>query len=572
MNIREFYSNIIADVDSKCETLMKNQVLDKSRPDFGGMFIDGLGYATATHVSTGHLLVILGSCYFSNGSKFFGDEKIAERILFAADFIKSQVRPSGFIDLPCNNYDSPPDTSFLLNQLCFVAYEAKISSLHSAQNIYDSLIEIIVSSANCVSKGGFHTPNHRWVVCSALAQAMELEPEKCNFVDTLESYFAETVDINEDGFYNEQSFGIYDKVIDTRFIILAECYSGKKYSKEDFLNIAEANLNNRLDFLNSDYTMDTSVSNRQDLNKKFYLDCVDTFLYLGIEKNNKEFLNAAKTAFDCNGIIEFDSALFFFARHPEWFSLDLKTKPLRTCCNKLLKETGIWRLKEDKFSMTVQKDATSFMSLRFGNTIMTGCRVSYGYFNGPKYVVDTMEEIENGVRLKFKSLYALKEHPAYWMPLGRAVTKEELPYNNLSIRELNKRPEFELYAEITKNSDGIDIHIFSKGGMSAVKFNIEFLFVPNLTVEMDNATFMAKADDTMFLRSGSVRLVKEKEYIALTNGFYAHRSLEMNEGTNGMYRIEMTDFSPVDRTVHIDYGTWSEKDSACFAEKVYIKN
>ena len=68
---------------------------------------------------------------------------------------------------------------------------------------------------------GFHTPNHRWVVCSALAQAMTLFPE-VEAGAYLGRILAETVDINEDGEYTERSTGVYNAVCNRSLRFMAD--------------------------------------------------------------------------------------------------------------------------------------------------------------------------------------------------------------------------------------------------------------------------------------------------------------------------------------------------------------
>ena len=47
-------------------------------------------------------------------------------------------------------------------------------------------------------KGGFHTPNHRWVLSAALSLSLELFPDM-DGLEVVEQYLAETIDINADG-------------------------------------------------------------------------------------------------------------------------------------------------------------------------------------------------------------------------------------------------------------------------------------------------------------------------------------------------------------------------------------
>ncbi len=572
--VSKIYKKIVEETDKLADEYIPNQVDDPQRPDFGGYFSPQSGCCDACHVGTGMVAHIFGCCYFSEGSKYYNDGEMKERLINSLKFIKSQVRKSGFIDLLNNNYDSPPDTAFMINGLAQVAYMAKKSEIDSDGKIYNAVIDIILPCAGSVAAGGFHTPNHRWVVCSALAQVMELEPEKCDFREIMERYFAETVDMNADGFYFEKSLGVYDKVLDTRFIILGETYNGEKYKKEDYISFSEKNLDLRLDLMNNDRTMDTSVSSRQDHGKKYYLDCCNAFLYMAIERNNPEFAKAALAALE-NPISEANAdlgaALYYFSRHPEWKEKSIEVGELRTDCDRLMSESGIYRVKKGKLSATAKLEASDFFNVKYGNVTLAEVRVLLAYFGGAKYKANKITKTETGVKLSFYSEHNVAQHPAYWMPLGRKVERAELPFNNVGIRELNKRPEFDLSVEIIKTENGFDLHTKSDKGMNGVKFSMEFLFLPVGKVETENVSFNLREDETMFLKEGSARIVNNGDFIKIDGGCCGHRLLAMNEGTNGLFRIALTDFSPIDRVVHIEYGEWSGKDEKCSAEKLYIK-
>lgn len=570
--IKKLYEEIINKADECADKFLADQVVDEKRPDFGGLFMKNEGYTTACHTETTKLAAVLGCCYFSNNSKYYNDDNIKNKLVYALDFIKRQIRDSGLIDLRCNNYDSPPDTAFMINQLAYPAYMAKKSDLEFAKDIYLRIIDIIIPCAKSVAEGGFHTPNHRWVVCSALAQVMDLEPDLCDFSDIMECYFAETIDFNDEGFYSEKSIGVYDTIVNTRFIILAECYNGMQYKKSDFINMVEKNLNTRLDFMNNDYTMDTSISTRQDFGKTYYLACFNSFLYIALEKNNSEFAKAAITAFN-KPIKAFAqdlcAAIYFFSRHPEWKEKIVELGELRTECDRFMPKTGIYRVKDGKMTATAQIESAEFLNIRNGGVTLAGVRVLLSYFGGARYKANKIYAIDNGVELHFYSEHNVSSHPAYWMPLGRPVSESELPFNNVPDRELKKRPAFNMSVKIIRTQSGFDLHIKTENGMNGVRFSTEFLFVPNGRIETDNMSFGMQKDETLFLKEGSVMVVNNDDFIRIDGGFYSHRALSMNDGTNGLYRIVLTDFSPIDRVIHIECGQWSEKDGKCYAEKLY---
>ena len=78
-----------------------------------------------------------------------------------------------------------------------------------AAEIAVALGDLIQTAAPGMAAGGFHTPNHRWVLVAALAQAQALYPE-LEVSATVDAYLDESIDINADGEYSERSTGVYN--------------------------------------------------------------------------------------------------------------------------------------------------------------------------------------------------------------------------------------------------------------------------------------------------------------------------------------------------------------------------
>ena len=161
------YDALLPLLDARVASILPRQVLDRSRLDYGGFVEDGVAGGTGV----GHV-VPLCYAYLLEGSAHYRSTEILERILLGAEFGRRVRRDSGRFDLVVTNFDSAPDTGFLVQSMAPVVEAAReIADDAGAGEIAEALGELIRTATPGMADGGFHTPNHRWVLVSALAQA-----------------------------------------------------------------------------------------------------------------------------------------------------------------------------------------------------------------------------------------------------------------------------------------------------------------------------------------------------------------------------------------------------------------
>ena len=183
-----------------------------------------------------------------------------EQAILAADYLLRAQRPSGLIDLPSVNIDSSPDTAFCIQALCpVIEWGRPLAAIDPAWAALLERLELFVRrSVPGMLNGGFHTPNHRWVIASALTQAQALFPD-LNVAAGVEAYLAEGFDLDEDGCFIEHSIGNYDAVNDLSLLLI-----GEYWARPDAFEGVARNLAFDLHLLHADATAITNLSTRFD--------------------------------------------------------------------------------------------------------------------------------------------------------------------------------------------------------------------------------------------------------------------------------------------------------------------
>ncbi|MDP6126356.1 MAG: hypothetical protein QGH20_11460, partial [Candidatus Latescibacteria bacterium] len=157
------------------------QVRDPNRRDNGAFIADIYGCAAADHASNAGMLACACIAFMADGSNLQGDDELYSRILDSIDFQRRWQRPSGLVDLIQIDWDDPATTGFTVNQLGPVVNVARrLSDGADGERcsiIASELGEYVRTASAGMVGGGFHTPNHRWVICSAVAHGMALYPE-----------------------------------------------------------------------------------------------------------------------------------------------------------------------------------------------------------------------------------------------------------------------------------------------------------------------------------------------------------------------------------------------------------
>jgi hypothetical protein len=238
--------------DASATGLMERQVTDPSAPGCGS-YADAHGLWNAG--TAGGIVEVLTASFLSPGSRYHKDPAVLERIRLAAGFLARAQHADGTIDLLITNFHSTPDTGFVVHNVGTAACLAKRAGV---REIVAALEPFLVNAGAALAAGGVHTPNHRWVVCSAMAQIDEAFPD-ARYGRRIDQWLAEGIDIDGDGQFDERSTTIYNTVCDRAFTVLAV-----KRNRAELLDPVRRNLEAMQYLLHPDYEVVTEISHRQD--------------------------------------------------------------------------------------------------------------------------------------------------------------------------------------------------------------------------------------------------------------------------------------------------------------------
>jgi len=360
----EMPAPIITAHDKALRSLLDRQVKDATSRWCGGLpDASGLYHCGAA----AHLLRDAAAAYFHPQSAFHASQDLFDRMKLAADFLARFQNEDGNIDLLSTNFNSPPDTGFVVHNM---GTAARLASLHDDKAVLTLMEDFLRRAGQGMAKGGIHTPNHRWVVSSALAQIHELFPDD-RYVKRIDAWLAEGIDIDEEGQYTERSTGGYNTVVDRAFVVMAH-----KLKRPELLEPVRKNLDAMAYLLHPNGEVVTEISHRQDSNTRATMRGYWFPLrYLAVRDGNG--LYAAM-------LEPLEPENMQLAALMEYPDLQKSLPPLTPIPEDYEKEyprSGITRIRRGRTSVTIiHKENSRWISLRQGEAVINAVRFASAFF------------------------------------------------------------------------------------------------------------------------------------------------------------------------------------------------
>lgn len=496
------------------------QIADPARADHGGFISPAWGVAHAGAAATwvaGAALLWLG------GGDDAGERRaLLARALPAADALLRAQRESGLIDLPDCNYDSGPDTGFAVQLLCAALAVARERPSDDPQ--WRALAERIARFARRavggMRDGGFHTPNHRWVVASALAQAGALWPDLA-VEPTVAAYLAEGIDLDPDGAYIERSVGVYDAVCDRSLLLLADL---RPADAPALRAAVRANLDFDLHLLHADGSAETGLSHRQDYGARVVpTNLVPSLLHSAARDPDARLVRAARWLWargdpslaDCVWLAR---ALLTLGEPPPGVAGPGDDFARHFAHN------GLWRARRGDLSATVFRDAARLLSLRHGAAELAGLSIQQGYFSAAsgRFVGEALTGA-GGRAILHSSGRADPRRPGYERPLGRPVPPADWEAATAA-RDLRRLPPAASELAVELVADGLALRYRTLDGTPGVLAQLAFDFPPGGIWETADTATRPVAGQVIFLKRGHGAMRYGADAIRIGPGADAHRA------------------------------------------------
>ncbi|MDQ1258010.1 MAG: hypothetical protein QG656_2618, partial [Candidatus Hydrogenedentes bacterium] len=371
---------IVKTHDEMLEQMLSAQIVDAQNRWCGSIPDDSdLHHCTAA----ARLLRDASAAYFHPQSKFHADKGLFDRMKLAADFLRRSQNGEGNIDLLTTNFNSPPDTAFTVHD---AAAAAALAQMHGDKDVLSLLEEFLRRAGQGLTGGGVHTPNHRWAVCAALAQINALFPDT-RYVDRIDQWLAEGIDIDEEGQYTERSTTGYNAVVDKALVIAAH-----KLNRPELLDPVRKNLDAMVYLLHPNGEVVTEISSRQDLNTRGTMGGYWFPLrYMAIRDGNGVYASmlAPLEPGHCS--------LATLMEYPD-LQKDLPAPaPIPEDYEKDYSLAGITRIRRGKTSATIlHKGNSRWITLRRGDAIINAVRFACPFFGKGQFVPASFEKRDGG--------------------------------------------------------------------------------------------------------------------------------------------------------------------------------
>ncbi len=525
----ETVSSIVQAHDKGLKQALGGQVTDRQSPWCGAVpDASGLHHCS----SAAYLLREGTAALFHPQSAFCGSKELRGKLELAIDFLMRFQNADGNIDLLSTNFNSPPDTGFVVHN---VGTAAKLAQMNSDMSLLSQIEPFLRQAGGGMAKGGIHTPNHRWVVCAAMAQIHDLFPDK-RYPARIGQWLAEGIDIDEEGQYTERSTAGYNGIVNHSFVVLAH-----KLNRPELMDPVRKNLEAMAYLLHANGEVVTEISHRQDLNTRRTMRAYWFALrYMAIRDGNGLYASML-APLEPEGI-----ELAKLMEYPELQNDLPAPTPIPDAYEKHYPISGISRVRRGKTSVTIMHTKNSrWVSMRHGGAVINAVRFASAFFGKGQFIPEEFEKRQDGYHFRQEL------EGWYYQPLSdpKLLPVDHKAWGRLKWkREKTEKCHLVYDGHIKDTPQGFEISIHAHG-----TDNIPFALEINLREggELSGATASPRIGDAFLLKDGFAEYRVDEHTIRFGPGHCQHAYTQVRGAQNKLPgpSVYLTGYTPFQHTL-----------------------
>ncbi len=494
------------------------------------------------------------TAYYLPDSPYYRNDELLIRSYRGLCRYENYLHEDGSADFLCSNFHDPAMTGFHVQDIFFATELIVRFGKHT--EVEDRLLEkskeILLKMGHALTTLGFHTPNHRWVISSALAICYRYTGKQ-EFLDAIEGFLKEGIDCDEYGEYTERSTGSYNNICNFSFMLL-----GYYLDRPEFFEYPRRNLKLMYHFTEPDGTVNTLNSTRWDQGGEHTIEPYYVFyLLLALIDENPEFAYTADSILEKYGMPHPTSVAFLLttmmcdAKLQEVCQI-LESKAPAKDRTVFLPNSNIARIYKPELDLTMTALASRapvFFQMNWGNSTLQ-LRFAGSFFGDPhsQFRASSITPTEDGYRL------VCDENCGYHSQLDEVPETSDWRKMDHSKRRTVNVQNF--HTEITVHilDDGVTIDI-ETSGCERIPTKLEISMQPGGKLYTDSIKMMPRAGDYLFLDGDAQYFIDAFRYFEIKGGFSEHLTGNGMRGTTPVnptkFTIALTDATPQSSTVTI---------------------
>jgi len=524
---------LLAKLEQQWETLRGCQIRDEDSPWRGAFALPDPNYeGMYTQIEAGLQYTV--PMYSYPESSLYQSGELLVVIEEQVEYLLRSQYPSGCISLINCNIDSPPDTGFAVHIASFSYHALAAVQAPEALAVSNRLKLFLERTISGLLAGGIHTPNHRWVICGALALLYEIFPDE-RLRSRADEYLAEGLDINASGEWTERSNAVYNAVC-CNFLY----HVARVFGYEDLIDRVEENLNMMQYMLHPGGAIATEYSSRHDRGKVFYLS--DEY-YIAFRLMASHHSNAIFEALAAEALRHTENPgmpLLYRMRFPEKMRSNGERAELPEHYNVLLNEgneapisglmpyvrtsfhsgSPLARYRRGKLSVTLVSGQPEFMFVQVGKARMVGLRWSLGWFGIAGVPMSSLKKCGD-----YSYEMAITIEGAYYGPIQGANTgrmgQSEFDFT-FAGREATNVSRLDMSVRIDLEEHGLRVRLMANN-MPKLFAQAVFAFDRAGTVE-DSSSGCTRLDEHLYLQAAGHLVYRcGNDVIEIEGGAAEHR-------------------------------------------------